>query len=183
MKPQQLPKETINFQQFAKELIENALAQTISVEGHDALGRVAAACRYIESDTNITFREIKKAAMSVRWDSLVAAMIETKKLRSRHEIQAFTKALQMQLDKQLKDWELLDRVVATTANMVEAEEEYITGIVGVIESYNEALPNTDVNSAVLSVVQLWCKEMPTEKQRNFARLLSKTFEMQQLITR
>lgn len=181
---QQLPAQTkINYQQFAKELIGNALTQAISVNGHDALGRVAAACQYIESDSNIVYKEIIKAAETVRWDSLVGAMIETGKLKNRNEVIAFKKALQMQLDLQLKEWHKLDQIISTTANLAAVEEKHFAGIVGVVEAYNETIPATDMNSAVLSVVQLWCKDMSTDRQRSFARLLSKTFEVQQLIVK
>jgi hypothetical protein len=184
MKSQPLPAQTkINYQQTAKELIGNALTRAISVNGHDALQRFAAACQYIESDSNIVYKEFIKAIETVRWESLVGAMIETGNLKNRNEVIAFTKALQMQLDKQIKEWHILDQIISTTANLVATEEKHFAGIEGVVRVYNETIPATDMNSAVLSVVQLWCKDMPTDKQRSFARLLTKSFEAQQLITK
>ena len=171
----------INLHKLAEELVANSYTQHLSVEGQDALSRISAACQYIQSDTNVLYQEILKADSKVNWGVLVAAMIEKGMLTSRKEVIAFTSLLKAHRTKALKDWKALDTLIHVTAQQIDITEERLNGIINVVEIYNEDLPATDVNPSVLSVVQLWCKDMPTDKQRSFARLLTKTFEAQQLL--
>jgi hypothetical protein len=185
MKPQNLPKTSkkLNLHEFAKQLVSNSFTQALSVEGQDALSRVSGACQYIQSDTNIVLNAILEADRKINWESLVSGTIQCGHLKSRAEVTAFIQVLKAHRAKALKDWRELDNTIFATSQLKEISEKELEDIVKVVEIYNESLPNTDVNSAVLSVVQLWCKDWDTDKQRNFSRLLSKTFEMQQLITK
>lgn len=171
----------LNLHEFAEQLVYNALAQNLSVNGQDAIGRVSAACQYIQSDTNIVLQEMTEADLRTNWGALVAAMLETNKLKSRKEAEAFAHALKAQRGKALRDWKNLDKEIFATAKIKEADEETLKEIINVVEIYNDGIPATDIDSSVLSVIQIWCKDMPTDKQRNFARLLTKNFEVKQML--
>ena len=178
-----LKQKKVNLHEFAKQLVFNSFTQAVSVEGQDALGRVSAACQYIQSDTNIILNAVIEADRKINWPGLVEGSIQCGHLTSKAEVLAFVQLLKSHRAKALKDWRELDNTIVVTAQCKDIDDKKLEEIVNVVEIYNETLPNTDMNSSILAVVQLWCKDMPTDKQRSFARLLTKSFEAQQLITK
>ena len=162
-----------SYQQIAETALGNALTQMLSEEGHQAVQRICQSATYLESDTNLAKVEIEKALKATNWPKVVEEVLNSLSIKNSHVKNQLTAALQIEKRQQLAYWERLDKTVNFLANMPQIQTENLVSVAGV---YDQERLDTQVNSAILGVIQLQCPDMDAKQKRRFAKLLEMTFE-------
>lgn len=162
-----------SYQQIAETALGNALTQMLSEEGHQAVQRICQSATYLESDTNLAKVEIEKALKATNWPKVVEEVLNSLGIKNSHVKNQLTAAIQIEKRQQLAYWERLDKTVNFLANMPQIQTENLVSVAGV---YDQELLDTQVNSAILGVIQLQCPDMDAKQKRRFAKLLEMTFE-------
>ena len=152
-------------QQAVFDLIGNLLTQQLSEDGHQAVQRLCQAAVYLESDSNIAKLEVEKAIKAIRWHNVMEMYFPNIPKNKKEKSIA---ALKIEAQAQVSYWKSLDGYINHLASMPNIKLENLTGLDDI---YNQPLQDTNVNSAILGVIQLQCPDMPAEQKRRFAKLI------------
>ncbi len=162
-------------QQEVFDLIGNLLTQQLSEEGHQAVQRICQAAVYLESDTNIAKLEIDKALKAIRWYNVVEMYFPDVPKNKREKV---ITALKIEAQAQVNYWRGVDKAINHLASMPNIKLDNLTGIENV---YEQPLMDTNVNSAILGLIQLQCPDMDAAQKRRFAKLIDITIERQNAV--
>lgn len=157
------------------DLIGNLLTQQLSEEGHQAVQRLCQAAVYLESDTNIAKIEVEKAVKSIKWHNVLLSYFPS---LPKNKMEKAIAALKVEAQTQVNYWKSIDLKINHLASMPNVKIENLTGIDDI---YNQPLQDTNVNSAILGVIQLQCPDMPADQKRRFAKLIEITIERQNAV--
>lgn len=169
------PKKPVSLQQVAETALGNTLTQMLSEEGHQAVQRICESAVYLESDTNVAKVEITKAIKATNWSKVIDEVLGSLGIKNKHAKAKLVAAINIEKRQQLACWERIDATIHFLAGMPQIQPENLVSVAGV---YDQELLDTNVNSAILGVIQLQCPDMDAKQKRRFAKLLELTFERQ-----
>lgn len=167
------PKQALSIQKIAEDAIGNTLTQMLSEEGHQAVQRICQSAAYLESDTNVATVEVAKALKATNWTKVVDDVLRSLGITNSHAKSKLVAAIGIEKRAQLAYWERLDKTINFLASMPQIQTENLVSVAGV---YDQEMLDTNVNSAILGVIQLQCPNMDAKQKRRFAKLLEMTFE-------